>query len=97
MVKLFPASVPAVLSDTLLKARSIENQCFTVGVNRVGEDGNGIIFNGHSKVLDAFGKELLSATDNKQEILQIEISLDDLQLKRRQMNFLKDRDLFTLQ
>ena len=83
--------------DTLLKARSIENQCYTIGVNRVGEDGNGIPFNGHSKIFDAFGKELLSATENKQEILQIEISLDDLKLKRRQMNFLKDRDDFTLQ
>jgi len=83
--------------DTLLKARSIENQCYTIGVNRVGEDGNGIPFNGHSKVFDAFGAELLSATENKEEILQIEISLDDLKLKRRQMNFLQDRDDFTLQ
>jgi len=32
-----------------------------------------------------------------EEVLQIEISLDDLKLKRRQMNFLKDRDNFTLQ
>ncbi|MBT3622236.1 MAG: amidohydrolase [Flavobacteriales bacterium] len=83
--------------DTLLKARSIENQCYTIGVNRVGEDGNQIPFNGHSKVFDAFGKELLSATENNEEILQIEISLDDLKLKRRQMNFLQDRDDFTLQ
>jgi len=83
--------------DTLLKARSIENQCYTIGVNRVGEDGNGIPFNGHSKVFDAFGKMLLSATKNIEEVLQIEISLDDLKLKRRQMNFLQDRDGFTLQ
>ena len=82
--------------DTLLKARAIENQAYTIGVNRVGEDGNGIPFNGHSKVFDAFGKELLSATENKEEVLQIEISLDDLKLKRRQMNFLQDRDDFTL-
>ena len=83
--------------DTLLKARSIENQCYVIGLNRVGKDGNGIPFNGHSKVFDAFGKELLSATDNKEKILQIEISLDDLKLKRRQMNFLQDRDDFILQ
>jgi len=82
--------------DTLLKARSIENQCYTIGVNRVGEDGNEILFNGHSKVFDAFGKELFSATENKEEILQFEISLDDLKLKRRQMNFLQDRDNFSL-
>ena len=82
--------------DTLLKARSIENQCYTIGVNRVGEDGNEIPFNGHSKVFDAFGKELFSATENREEVLQFEISLDDLKLKRRQMNFLQDRDNFSL-
>jgi len=83
--------------DTLLKARAIENQAYTIGVNRVGEDRNRISFNGHSKVFDAFGKELLSATENKEEVLQINLSMDDLKLKRRQMNFLQDRDEFTLQ
>ena len=83
--------------DSLLKARSIENQCYTVGVNRVGEDGNGMLFNGHTKVFDSFGKELLSATENKEEVLQISLSLDDLKLKRRQMNFLQDRDDFIIQ
>ena len=83
--------------DTLLKARAIENQAYTIGVNRVGEDGNKVPFNGHSKVFDAFGKELLSAAENKEEVLQIALSLDDLNLKRRQMNFLQDRDKFTIQ
>ena len=82
--------------DTLLKARSIENQCYTIGVNRIGEDGNRISFNGHSSVFDSFGKKVLSSTENKEEVLQIEICLDDLKLKRRQMNFLKDRDSFTI-
>ena len=82
--------------DSLLKARSIENQCYTIGVNRVGEDGNGVLFNGHSKAFDSFGKELLSSTESKEEVLQISVSLDDLKLKRRQMNFLQDRDDFTL-
>ena len=83
--------------DTLLKARAIENQCYTIGVNRVGEDENGILFNGNSKVFEAFGKELFSAAQNKDEIIQVEISLEDLKLKRRKINFLKDRDRFTLQ
>ena len=82
--------------DTLLKARSIENQCYTIGVNRLGKDGNEIPFNGHSKVFDAFGKELFSATENKEEVLHFQISLNDLKLKRRQMNFLQDRDNFSL-
>ena len=81
---------------TLLKARSIENQCFTIGVNRVGKDGNKIDFNGQSKVFDAFGNELISARE-KEEVLQIKLSIGDIKLKRRQMNFLQDRDDFILQ
>jgi predicted amidohydrolase len=83
--------------DILLKARAIENQCYTIGVNRVGKDGNGFFFNGHSKVFDAFGKELSSLPENKEDILQIDISIEDLNHKRSQMNFLQDRDNFTLQ
>jgi predicted amidohydrolase len=83
--------------NTLLKARAIENQCYTIGVNRIGKDGNGVLFNGHSKVVNAFGKELFSTIENKEDVLQIAISLDDLKLKRRQMNFLQDRDNFTLE
>ena len=49
------------------------------------------------KLFDAFGQELLSATENQEEVLQIEISFNDLKLKRKQMNFLQDRDTFTIQ
>ena len=82
--------------NTLLKARSIENQCYTIGVNRVGKDGNDIPFSGHSKVFDAFGEMLFFAHENKVEVLEFKISLNDLKLKRRQMNFLQDRDNFNL-
>ena len=41
-------------------------------------------------------EKMFSATENKEEVLQFEISLDDLKLKRRQMNFLQDRDNFSL-
>ena len=82
--------------DTLLRARSIENQCYTIGLNRIGKDGNGIFCNGHSAVFDAFGAQILSSTENKEEVLQIEIYLDDMKSKRKKMNFLQDRDDFTI-
>tara|TARA_B100000902_G_scaffold398522_1_gene465597 strand:+ start:20262 stop:21041 length:780 start_codon:yes stop_codon:yes gene_type:complete len=82
--------------DTLLKARSIENQCYTVGVNRIGVDINGVEFNGHSKVFDPFGKQLIGTNDNSESILHLEINLNDIKLKRRQMNFLSDRDQYKL-
>tara|TARA_B100000945_G_scaffold320562_1_gene331013 strand:- start:1709 stop:2485 length:777 start_codon:yes stop_codon:yes gene_type:complete len=83
--------------DTLLKARSIENQCYTIGVNRVGQDGNGVLFNGHSKVFNSVGKELGSAIENKEDVLQVEICSEDLNTTRKKMNFLKDRDDFILE
>ena len=45
--------------NTLLKARSIENQCYTVGVNRTGKDANEVLFNGETKVFNAFGTEII--------------------------------------
>lgn len=42
--------------DALLKARAIENLAYTVGVNRVGPDPKGIIYNGHSAVIDPRGQ-----------------------------------------
>ena len=42
--------------ETLLKARAIENQCFVIGVNRTGKDGNGIRYPGASTFLILWGK-----------------------------------------
>lgn len=53
--------------DTLLKARAIENLSYTVGVNRTGPDGNGILYNGHSAVLNPRG-ETIYAAGEKEEI-----------------------------
>ncbi len=41
---------------TLLKARAIENQCYVVGVNRIGVDGAGLTYSGDSAVIDPLGK-----------------------------------------
>ena len=37
---------------TLLQARAIENQCYIIGVNRVGNDGNDVYHSGDSMVID---------------------------------------------
>ncbi len=39
----------------LLIARAIENQCHVVGVNRVGQDGNGHLYSGDSAAIDPRG------------------------------------------
>lgn len=47
----------------LLVARAIENQCYVIGVNRVGRDGNGHIYDGRSAVVDPRGDPLFDAGD----------------------------------
>lgn len=44
--------------NTLLRARAIENQCFVIGVNRIGVDGNGLSYSGGSKVFDPWGQRV---------------------------------------
>ncbi|MCU0320425.1 MAG: amidohydrolase [Flavobacteriales bacterium] len=39
----------------LLIARAIENQCHVIGVNRVGQDGNGHLYSGDSAAIDPRG------------------------------------------
>lgn len=47
---------------TLLQARAIENLAYVVGVNRVGQDGNGIPYSGDSSVIDPKGQILFSSS-----------------------------------
>ena len=42
----------------LMPARAVENQCYVIGVNRVGEDGNGFPHSGDSSVIDPMGNVL---------------------------------------
>ncbi|WP_118974626.1 amidohydrolase [Taibaiella koreensis] len=48
---------------TLLQARAIENQCYVIGVNRIGEDGNGIYHSGDSMLVDPLGNALWQQAD----------------------------------
>ena len=50
----------------LLIARAIENQCYVIGVNRTGTDGNGLYHCGDSMVIDPLGK-IISHTKSHEE------------------------------
>src|SRR3954463_12200481 len=47
--------------DILTRARAIENQCYLIGVNRIGE-GGGLTYEGGSVVVDPWGKRIDSGT-----------------------------------
>lgn len=76
--------------DTLLQARAIENQCYAIGVNRVGKDGNGLIYNGGSLSITPMGEKLLTFTNNQEGSKIAALSKAKLEEIRAQMPFLKD-------
>jgi len=79
----------------LLQARAIENQCYVIGVNRVGEDGNQIYHSGDSMVIDPLG-EILFTQKDKACIHTVTLRKEHLQQTRNQFPFLRDADGFEL-
>ncbi|MFD2825206.1 amidohydrolase [Leeuwenhoekiella polynyae] len=81
--------------DTLLKARAIENMCYCIGVNRMGLDGNNYEYNGFSGIYDSLGATLAFAKE-KETTIYATLDKAHLDETRNQLNFLADRDKFTL-
>jgi omega-amidase len=82
--------------DTLLKARAIENISYCIGVNRIGLDGNGYEYVGHSAVYNTLG-ELVSSEELETDLLQtVTLEKSHINKTRSHLKFLQDRDAFTL-
>ena len=81
---------------TLLQARAIENQCFVVGVNRVGEDGNGHRYSGESMIVDPMG-EVLATKVNEEAVITMTLDKSKLEEVRNKLPFLKDADEFHIE
>lgn len=80
---------------TLLQARAIENQCYVVGVNRTGNDGNGIYYSGETMVIDAMG-EVLYTKAHEEDIHTTTLQKEKLDEVRSRLPFLKDADNFDI-
>jgi predicted amidohydrolase len=63
---------------TLLRARAIENQCFVVAANQIGEHAPGLRSGGRSMIVDPWGVVLAQAQDAET------IVIADLDLERQQ-------------
>jgi predicted amidohydrolase len=87
--------VRTVAWDTLLRARAIENMSYCVGVNRVGFDGNDHEYVGHSAVYDVLGKQV-SPSAFDEFIETVTLSKEHIESNRKHLQFLNDRDKFTL-
>ena len=81
--------------DILLKARAVENMCYTIGVNRIGTDENNHEYIGHSQAVDFLGNYMLEPQESDSVFI---VTLDKQQLleTRKKLAFLDDRDKFKI-
>jgi len=80
----------------LLIARAIENQCYVVGVNRVGNDGNAIYHSGESAVINYKGENICGINPHEENIETVELRKEELDEFRSRLPFLDDGDSFTI-
>lgn len=80
---------------TLLQARAIENQCFVIGVNRVGEDANKNSYNGGSMLIGPLG-EIVIHHSSDETISTFTLSKETITETRSSFPFLNDADSFMI-
>lgn len=80
----------------LLIARAIENQCYVIGVNRIGEDINGRDHAGDSVVVDPSGMVISKTRSHEESVETIYLDWEKLQEFRKTFPVALDADDFTL-
>ncbi len=83
--------------EILLRARAIENQCYVVGVNRIGVDGFGSNHIGGSSTVGPKGDILVESKNQKTGWISTTLEAIHLLAVRKKYPFIDDADTFTLQ
>lgn len=81
--------------DALLPARAIENLAYAIGVNRVAEDGKGIIYNGHSAGYDFKGNQI-EFLGESEKIIVLTLDAQALDSYREKFPAWMDSDNFSI-
>ena len=81
--------------DTLLKARAIENMCYTIGVNRIGTDESNHEYVGHSQAVDFLGNSILEP-QKAEGISTVILDKNQMLETRQKFGFLNDKDSFEI-
>ena len=83
--------------DSLLKARAIENMCYCLGVNRVGNDGNNKRYPGHTVFFNYLGDKVACSIEQKNNIIDFDFDKQEMISIREELKFLNDIDDFKFQ
>ena len=81
--------------DILLQARSVENMCYTIGVNRTGVDANQYEYVGHSQAIDFLGNYILGPQETE-GVFIVELNKEKMLETRKKLGFLNGKDSFEL-
>lgn len=81
---------------TLLSARAIENSSYVIGLNRVGSDANGHIYNGDSGIISAEGQWLVKDETHEESVLSFTLDFNLLSEYRKNFPTWMDADNFSL-
>jgi omega-amidase len=81
---------------TLLLARAIENQCYVIGLNRVGKDGKDIGYSGDSAVIDPKGEVISRTKPDEESIETVTMSMKGLEEFRKAFPVGMDADHFDI-
>jgi omega-amidase len=98
-VLIYVANWPEVRSypwKTLLLARAIENQCYVVGLNRVGDDGNAIYHSGDSAVINAKGVIISQTKPHEESVETVALNYTELATFRKNFPAMLDADKFEI-
>ncbi len=95
----YPANWPVSRIDQwkkLLMARAIENQCYVVGINRIGTDGHGFVYPGKSLIINYKGEIIHELPENQEVVFNVELNFDKLYNARKKFPVLKYIDNFKI-
>jgi len=80
----------------LLIARAIENQCYVVGVNRIGVDGNGFNHTGDSVIINPLGQIISETKANEERVETVSLDYEFLSELRKKFPVGLDADNFDI-
>lgn len=81
---------------SLLVARAIENQCYVIGVNRIGLDGNEIPYAGDSMIVNPLGEIISKTKPNEESVETLSLNLNELIDYRASFPAINDADEFEM-
>lgn len=82
--------------DALLVGRAIENQCYVLGVNRVGCDAASLHYVGGTVIIDPWGNVVEKAACGRECVIGAELDMEKLREFRKSFPVLGDADKFEI-